>query len=344
MNIEKFVRPNIQRLKPYSSARDEFEGSGEIFLDANENPYNTGANRYPDPYQRKLKRSISGIKGVGTENIFLGNGSDEAIDLIFRVFCEPNQDNIIISDPTYGMYQVSADIHNVEVIKVPLSVSFELSSEDTLNAVTPSSKVIFLCSPGNPTATDLSIVEVEKIIKGFNGIVVIDEAYIDFSDQSSFITRLSEFPNLIVLQTFSKAWGLAGLRLGLAYASEAIINYFNKVKAPYNINQLTQELALEAVNNKNQITNYVKTILSEREWLKQHLEELDNVIEILPSSTNFLMVRFKNSSEVFQYLLSKQVIIRDRSKALNCEHCLRVTVGKPEENKKLIEDLKLYLE
>lgn len=342
MSIERFVRPNIQKLKPYSSARDEFEGNGEVFLDANESPYETDVNRYPDPYQRELKKEIAKIKGVNAQNIFLGNGSDEAIDLIFRIFCEPGKDNIIISDPTYGMYKVSADIHDIEVVKVPLSESFEFSAQENLDKVNDSTKVIFICSPNNPSGNDLSVDEIERVIKGFEGVVVIDEAYIDFSDQNSFSNKIDQFPNLIVLQTFSKAWGLAGLRLGLAYASEVIIGYFNKVKPPYNINQLTQKRALEALKNKAEVQANVTTILSEREKLRNELEQLPNVIEILPSDTNFLMVRFENAPEIFQYLLSLEVIIRDRSKALHCDKCLRITVGTPEENKKLIDNLKSY--
>ncbi len=342
MSIEKFVRPNIRKLKPYSSARDEFEGNGEVFLDANENPYETGVNRYPDPYQRELKKEIAKIKKVPAKNIFLGNGSDEAIDLIIRIFCEPGEDNIIVSDPTYGMYQVSADIHDVEVLKVPLSPEFEFSAQHTLAKVNDSTKLIFICSPNNPSANNLSVDEIEKVISEFDGVVVIDEAYIDFSDQKSFSLKLEQYPNLIVLQTFSKAWGLAGLRLGLAYASQEIIAYLNKVKPPYNINQLTQQKALQVLKDKSLVDENIKSLLAERDKLRFELEQLPNVIEILPSETNFLMVRFENAADVFQYLLSNEVIVRDRSKALHCEKCLRITVGTPEENKKLIADLKSY--
>ena len=340
--LEQLVRPNVVALKPYSSARDEFEGNGEIFLDANENPFETGLNRYPDPYQRELKKKIANIKNVPVGSIFLGNGSDEAIDLLFRIFCEPQKDGIIITDPTYGMYQVSAAIQDVRVTKVPMSSDFRITAQDILGKVEDTTKMIFLCTPNNPTANDLDRQAIMNILHGFEGIVVIDEAYSDFTSQPSFTGVLNECPNLVVLQTFSKAWGLAGIRLGMAFASEDIIHYFNKVKPPYNLNILVQKEALGQLDNLDVMKSKVGEIITQREWLLNQLSALPLVVKVYPSSTNFLLVQFERSEEVFTYLMENDIIVRDRSKALHCENCLRVTVGTAEENRKLLRALTAY--
>ncbi|TRX52369.1 histidinol-phosphate transaminase [Fulvivirga sp. M361] len=342
MDLTKFIRPNILKMKAYSSARDEFEGEGEVFLDANENPYETGINRYPDPYQRALKKKVAALKNIAIENTFLGNGSDEAIDLILRIFCEPGKDKILTTDPTYGMYEVSAAIQNVETTKVPLNELFELSSRAILDAADEFTKVIFICTPHNPTGTDLAREELIQLLKKFNGLVVIDEAYVDFTDQPSFVNDLKDYPNLIVLQTFSKAWGMAGLRLGMAFASEEIIDYFNKVKPPYNLNILTQKEALSRLDNKPGVDRMIRELMSEKEKLSTLLQAFDFVLKVYPSAANFLLVKFKDSSKAFHYLLEHDVIVRDRSKALHCENCLRITIGTVDENKELIATLNSF--
>lgn len=342
MDILKKIRPNIAQLQPYSSARDEFEGDGEVYLDANENPYETGLNRYPDPYQRPLKKELAKLKNISEKQIFLGNGSDEAIDLIIRIFCEPGKDSIVTSDPTYGMYQVSAGINDVAVKKAPLTRNFEFFAEDILAIADESTKVAFVCSPNNPSGNVLDSKEIVKLLERFDGIVVVDEAYIDFSTAPSFIDQLQNFSNLIVLQTFSKAWGLAGLRLGVAYASENLIRILNKVKPPYNINILTQTEALKKLQQSEKITIEVEQTLQQREWLEAQLSGLNIVQNLFPSNSNFLLVRFEKSADLFQYLINKDIVVRDRSKVKNCENCLRITVGTPEENKILIKALKEY--
>ncbi|MEM1409014.1 MAG: histidinol-phosphate transaminase [Bacteroidota bacterium] len=342
MDLDKLVRGNILAIKPYSSARDEYEGNGEIFLDANENPFETGLNRYPDPYQRKLKAKIAALKNVQTNQLFLGNGSDEAIDLILRIFCEPGKNEIITLDPTYGMYQVSAAIQNVAVRKVPLSSDFELSADSVLGTVNSATKVIFICTPNNPSGNDLDSDEIRKIISEFPGIVVIDEAYIDFTGAESFTQSLEEFSNLIVLQTFSKAWGMAALRLGMAFASPQIIRYFNKVKAPYNLNILAQKEALIRLEEAPKVHQMADELKRARILLEQRLRSLSMVKEVLPSTANFLLVRFENSKVIFNYLMGKEIIVRDRSKALHCQDCLRITVGAEDENNKLLKALNSF--
>lgn len=342
MNIDTLVRSNIRNMKPYSSARDEFEGAGEVFLDANENPFNTGLNRYPDPYQRELKKEVAVLKGVNPNQLFLGNGSDEAIDLILRIFCQPGKDQILTTDPTYGMYQVSAAIQNIEVIKVPLSTNFELDGDAILNASTSDTKVIFVCTPMNPSGNDLDHSEIKKILDRFEGIVVIDEAYIDFTDAPSFTQELTDYPNLIVLQTFSKAWGMAALRLGMAFADTAIIEYFNKVKAPYNLNILAQREALKRIKEATQVAKMAATLKAERDVLIKELKSIPLTQHIFPSSANFLLVRFDQAKAIFRYLVEKEIIVRDRTSALHCKNCLRITVGMRDENEKLIAALKMY--
>ncbi|MEM6524303.1 MAG: histidinol-phosphate transaminase [Bacteroidota bacterium] len=338
-DLDKLVRNNIRVMRPYSSARDEYEGDGEIFLDANENPFDTGLNRYPDPYQRKLKAKIAELKSVRTEQLFLGNGSDEAIDLILRIFCEPGKDEIITLDPTYGMYQVSAAIQDISVRKAPLSRRFELSANSVLRQVDSTTKVIFLCTPNNPSGNDLDHDEIRKIITAFSGIVVIDEAYTDFSNAPSFTLSLDQYSNVIVLQTFSKAWGMAALRLGMAFTSPQIIRYLNKVKAPYNLNLLAQREAMVRLNEVNEVRQMAEELKKARVQLVEQIATLPIVKEIFPSSANFLLVRFTDSKTVFNYLIKKEIIVRDRSKALYCENCLRITVGTSEENDKLLKAL-----
>jgi histidinol-phosphate aminotransferase len=338
-DLNKLVRPNIIQLKPYSSARSEFKGAADVFLDANENPFDTGLNRYPDPLQWKLKAKISALKGVPKENIFLGNGSDEVIDLLVRIFCEPQEDHILILPPTYGMYQVSADIANVEIRSVQLTPDFQPDVDTIFSTVNENSKILFLCSPNNPTGNNLHLEKIETLLTHFPGIVALDEAYIDFSSQKSCTELLSEFPNLVVLQTFSKAWGLAGIRLGIAFASPEIIHYFNKVKPPYNINQLTQNAALAALENQTQQQEMVQTIIGQRTLLQQYLMSLELVERIYPSDANFLLVKVKDPKNTYNYLVEQGIIVRDRSNVVLCEGCLRITVGTPEENERLVQAL-----
>jgi histidinol-phosphate aminotransferase len=340
MDLDKFLRNNIKNLKPYSSARNEFSGEAEVFLDANENPYNEPYNRYPDPLQRGLKEKISVIRNIAPEKIFLGNGSDEPIDIVFRAFCEPGVDNMVSIDPTYGMYQVAADINNVEVHRVKLGDNYNFKAQDLLNATNIYTKVIFTCSPNNPTANLLDRSELIRLLKGFDGIVVIDEAYIDFAQTSSWVSELDNYPNLIVLQTFSKAWGMAGIRLGMAFAQPEIIQVFNKIKYPYNINVLTQKTALDLLdNNLQKKEEWVKIILGEREILAEELIKLPFVLKVYPSDANFILVKMHDARGIYNYLTEQKIIVRDRSKIALCENSLRITVGSPEENKRLLDAL-----
>ncbi len=341
-NIDNLVRKNIRALKPYSSARSEFKGSAEVFLDANENPYETGLNRYPDPLQWTLKEKVSKLKGVPARQIFLGNGSDEAIDLLIRIFCEPREDHILILPPTYGMYQVSADIADVAIKEVPLQAGFQPNVPAILEASDQHSKLLFLCSPNNPTGNSMAVDLVRQLVEGFPGIVVIDEAYIDFSSQESFVSLLPTADNLVVMQTFSKAWGLAGIRLGMAFANEAIIHYFNKVKPPYNVNQLTQKMALEALAQGSQQQHWVQELLSERGRLIDELQKFHLVEHIYPSDANFLLVKVPEPVDLYRYLVNEKIIVRDRSRVLLCDGCLRITVGRPEENTRLLKVISQY--
>ncbi|HLT73984.1 MAG TPA: histidinol-phosphate transaminase, partial [Ohtaekwangia sp.] len=309
-DVTRLVRDNIRRMKPYSSARDEFKGEAEIFLDANENPYPSPYNRYPDPLQWNIKNKLSGIKGINPEQIFLGNGSDEPIDLLIRAFCEPNRDAILITEPTYGMYAVCADVNAVAVKTALLTPDFDLDVNALNSSLDASVKLIFLCSPNNPTAALLNTAKIEKIIRNFDGIVVIDEAYIDFTAFQGWVSRLHEFPNLVVLQTFSKAWGLAGLRCGMAYASTEIISVLNKIKYPYNINVQTQELVLQALDNESYKDKCVAEILEQRTALAQSLSKLTNVQKVFPSDANFLLIRINEAKKVYEYLMKKKIIVR----------------------------------
>ncbi|WP_299455313.1 histidinol-phosphate transaminase [uncultured Microscilla sp.] len=349
-NIEKLVRPNIWALKPYSSARDEFvvddEGNEQplVFLDANENPLgsvgsNGANNRYPDPYQRKLKEALSTLKNVAPENIFLGNGSDEAIDLLFRIFCTPGQDRVLVTPPTYGMYQVSADINHVAVDKVILNEDFTLPVAQLLDTIGQQAyKLLILCNPNNPTGNAIaSTAEFEQILQTFEGVVVVDEAYIDFADFASMTALIDRYPNLVVLQTFSKAWGLANLRLGMAFASPLVIDLLNKVKPPYNLNGITQELGLQAVQNVAQKNTFVANIRAQRDWLYTQLPLFDFIEKVFPSQTNFILFRTQQPNKLYQYLVQHQVIVRNRSTQPLCEGCLRVSVGTEAENKRFIE-------
>lgn len=339
-DLMKIVRPNIWRLKPYSCARDEFKGEASVYLDANENPYNSPFNRYPDPLQLKLKKEIKKVKGISEKNIFLGNGSDEAIDLVYRIFCEPTQDNVVAIAPTYGMYSVCADINNLKYRNVALDEQFQFKADDLLAAADEDTRVVWLCSPNNPTGNALDAKEIEKLLKSFDGIVVVDEAYIDFSSQPSWTKRLNEFPNLIVLQTLSKAWASAGIRLGMAFASEAIIGLFNKVKYPYNINILTQKVATERVIDKAEVDLWVKTLLEEREVMAQQLKTIPCVEKVYPTDANFILAKVNDANKAYQHLVSKGIIVRNRNTVMLCGNCLRITIGTPEENATLIKELK----
>ncbi len=346
-DLDNITRENIKNLKPYSSARDEYKGKEGVFLDANENSYgsplDTNYNRYPDPLQLDVKEKLGKIKGLPIQNIFLGNGSDEAIDILFRAFCNPSLDNIIICPPTYGMYEVSANINNVKIQKVPLTPEeFQLDTDAIINAINPNTKLIFICCPNNPTGNGVKWDSVKRILENFKGIVVIDEAYINFARYRSLIPELLNYPNLVILQTLSKAWGLAGLRLGMAFASEPIIDIFNKIKPPYNINSVTQKLVIEALNNTDKINDWIKTIVKERELLSVEISKLDFVLKVYPSEANFILIKTKDALAIYNYLTSKQIIIRDRSKVELCEGCLRITVGTKEENQSLLNTLKQY--
>ena len=340
MDLEQLIRANIRELKPYSSARNEFSGEASVFLDANENPFNQPFNRYPDPLQMEVKEKIAALKRINTQRIFLGNGSDEPIDLVFRIFCEPAIDNVISIEPTYGMYQVAAGINNVEYRKVALNERFDFSAADFFNKTDNNTKVIFLCSPNNPTGNSLSRNQIIRILDNFNGIVVIDEAYIDFSSHTSMIAKLEQYPNLIVLQTFSKAWGCAGIRLGIAFASPEIVALFNKVKYPYNINRLTIDCALKMLENAGNVNKWVRLLLHERTNLRNMLNETPCVEKIYPTDANFMLVKVADAKKIYDYLIEKGIIVRNRSNVKLCENCLRITIGTASENETLIEALR----
>lgn len=345
-NLQSILRENVKNLIPYSSARDEFKGSASILLDANENSFGTplsdAYNRYPDPLQLSLKERISKVKGVPAKNMFLGNGSDEAIDILIRAFCRPEVDNIVILPPTYGMYEVSAAINDVEVKKVNLDSDFQLNLDAISETIDKNTKIVFICSPNNPTGNSIFREDVETIMSNFNGLVVVDEAYINYSRSKSFIQELTEYSNLVVLQTFSKAWGMAGLRLGMAFASEEIIEVFNKIKPPYNVNQATQVLALEALDKVYMVNNWIRDTVKERGVLSNILEELPFVDRVFPSDANFILVKTEDANAIYNYLTSKGIVVRNRSKVELCEGCLRITIGTPEENQQLVSVLKEY--
>ena len=343
MIIENLIRENIKSLKPYSSAREEFKNSASnlVYLDANENPFDTGLNRYPDPQQNLVKAALAKIKNVYREQLLLGNGSDEVLDLIFRVFCEPKVDTVIVLPPTYGMYEVLANTNDVKILNISLLDNYQPNVDEILKAQNSQTKLLFLCSPNNPTANSFNADKIETLIKKFTGIVVIDEAYIDFSSQESWIGRLNEFPNLIVIQTLSKAYGLAGIRLGACYSSTKIISVLNKIKPPYNVNQLTQQTALKALQNSIKTNNEIAIIISERNKLKTDLEEISFIMKVYPSDANFLLVKVDNAIVRYNQLVEYGIIVRNRTNQPICENCLRFTVGTKEENKKLMKTLKL---
>lgn len=339
-DINKLIRPNIKNLKPYQSAREELKDAKSILLDANENPFPIGYNRYPDPFQRGLKNEISKRKGISVENVFLGNGSDEIIDLLIRTFCEPGKDSVLINIPTYGMYEVCASINNVKVIKVKLDESFQLDLK-ALYTRLQNTKIIFVCSPNNPTGNLIKKELIIDLLNSFNGLVVLDEAYIDFAPEVSFVNEIVSYPNLVVLQTFSKGRANAGIRLGMAFTNAEIVKILNKIKYPYNISQLSQKAALDALQTQNLKSN-IDSILEQREWLENNFNSLKSVTKVWPSDANFLLVQFKNHKKVFNYLKEAKIIVRERSGEYNCDGCLRISVGTPIENKQLIESLKKY--
>ena len=339
MDLEKILRKNIATLKPYSSARDEFTGEAMVFLDANENPFNTPYNRYPDPLQRELKEKIAVLKEVNASQIFLGNGSDEPIDLLIRAFCEPGTDNIVTIHPTYGMYQVAAEINNVEVKTVSLAPDYDLDGKSLLDTTDEHTKLIFLCSPNNPMGKSLNRNEMLRIIREFEGIVVMDEAYIDFAPGKSLLPEIGNHPGLVILQTFSKAWGMAGIRLGMAFADPAIIAVLNKIKYPYNINVLTQQKALELIRKDDDVKKWIKLLLAERKKMADLLAGFPFVTEIVPSDANFLLVKMHDARGIYEYLVEKGIIVRDRSKIHLCQNSLRITIGNSAENDTLLDAL-----
>ena len=343
MNINNLLRENIKNLKPYSSARDEYSGDAMVFLDANENPFNEPYNRYPDPLQKELKQKISVIKNIAADKIFLGNGSDEPIDLLIRAFCEPGIDNIVTINPTYGMYQVAADTNNVDVKKVSLTADFELEPGKVLHEINEKTKLIFLCSPNNPSGNSLNKDAMLEIIQNFEGIVIIDEAYIDFAPGKSLLPEIWKYPNLVILQTFSKAWGMAGIRLGMAFAAPEIIGILNKIKYPYNLNILTQKKALELLENKEQVDTWIKMLIEEREKMAKYLSKFHFVTKIYPSDANFLLVSMTDARGIYNYLADSGIIVRDRSKIHLCDNSLRITIGTMDEDNVLLQALREYI-
>jgi histidinol-phosphate aminotransferase len=348
-SLENLVRENIKTLAPYSSARHEFTGNASIYIDANENaegsPFESGAiqyNRYPDPYQWQLKFKLARIKGVPAENIFIGNGSDEVIDLAYRIFCNPGKDNVIICPPTYGMYSVSAEINDVVVKKVPLTTNFQLQVAEIKDAIDVNTKLIFICSPNNPTGNSLQKNDILNIIENFNGIVIIDEAYINFSKEPSLINILTQYPNVIIMQTLSKAWGLAALRIGMCFASLDIINLFNKVKPPYNISQAAQELAEEALKNTELTNTWTRNSIVLRNLLAEKLQKFDFIQHIYPSDANFLLVKVTDANNLYKFLTENEIVARNRTNDYNCANCIRFTIGTEKENNILLETLKKY--
>ncbi len=347
-DIKKIVRPNIEILKAYSSAKDEYTGEANVLLDANENslgsPLTKWYNRYPDPYQKKVKEKLAFIKQIKAEQIFLGNGSDECIDILFRTFCEPGKDNIIICPPTYPMYEVGANINSIEIKSAPLLPNFQLNVAHIEQLVNEQTKIIWICSPNNPTGNSLDRIDIETILNHFNGLVVVDEAYINFSKQKSFAQSLIDYPNLVVLQTLSKAWGLAGLRLGMCFASDAIVKYMNKVKAPYNISMVTQELALTALEEVGQVNDMIAHLVDMRIALAAVIETMPFVEKVYPSDTNFLLVKIPKATELYRYLLTQGIVVRDRSSLENCSDSLRITIGTEQENTALVDAMAKWIE
>lgn len=338
-DLKDLVRKNVWALKPYSCARDEFKGEASVYLDANENPRNNPYNRYPDPLQWEVKKRLEQVKGVKAENILLGNGSDEPIDLMYRAFCEPRIDNVVAICPTYGMYQVCADVNDVEYRSVNLKEGYELDVDGLLAATDKNTKVVWLCSPNNPTGNSLKTADIERVLKEFDGIVVLDEAYSDFASAPSFKTRLSEFPNMVILQTFSKAWASAAVRLGMAFASTDIISVLNKIKYPYNVNKLTQEYALDILKDPKKIEDWVEQTIQLRGKLEKDLRKLSFVVDVFKSDANFVLAKMTNAQAVYEYLVGKGIIVRNRNRVTLCSECIRITVGTAEENAELMRAL-----
>ena len=342
-SLKELTRPNIWSLAPYSSARNEYNGHvAHVFLDANENPYNAPYNRYPDPLQQEVKERLAKIKGVAADNIFLGNGSDEAIDLIYRCFCEPQKDNVVAICPTYGMYEVCADINNVEYRRVMLDEQYQVTADKLLAATDDHTKAIWICSPNNPTGNNIIREEIIKVIEQFDGLVIVDEAYIDFSSEPTILRQLTQHPNLIVLHTMSKAWGSAAIRLGMAFAQKDIINIFNKVKYPYNVNLLTQEQALKRLNDTVSVERWVNMLLQERGKLMQSFSELPICKQVYPTDANFFLAKMTNAQNIYDYLVEKGIIVRNRTRITLCQDCLRVTIGTKEENSELLGALRMF--
>jgi histidinol-phosphate aminotransferase len=345
-NLELLVRDNIKKLKPYSSARDEFDGIASVYLDANENSIGSPTikwyNRYPDPMQHKIKEKISKVKNISSNQIFIGNGSDEPIDLLFRCFCEPAVDNVIVFPPTYGMYEVSANINNVILKKILLTEDYQLDLPALEEAIDLNTKIIWICSPNNPTGNSISRQDIEMVLNNFDGLVVIDEAYINFSRQQSFLKDLNDYPNLVVLQTMSKAWGLAGLRMGMAFASPEIIAYLNKIKSPYNISQPIQDIMFTALDEIGMVNDMIVELVASRKKLEESLLSLTQVVKVFPSDANFLLVKFTDAKKIYDHLLSMGIVVRDRSSQPLCENTLRLTVGTEKENIKLVEAIKAF--
>ncbi len=343
MDLKKLLRDNIRNFKPYSSARDEYSGKEGMFLDANENAFGSVSkvlsNRYPDPYQSDLKKKLSVLKGIRENQIFLGNGSDEAIDLLFRAFCRPGIDEVIIMPPTYGMYEVCANLNDIHVNKIPLTKDFEIDTGRVLRESSDKTKLIIICSPNNPSANLIDRGSIQKLLGKVEGLIVLDEAYIDFSKDPGFLTELNQYENLVILQTFSKAWGMAGLRLGMAFADSEIIQVLNNIKYPYNISVLTQNAVLEALDNIEKKNNYVQRVLEQRKILIDGLGRLNRVQKVYPSESNFILVKFDNAQVIYNLLLDKGIIVRDRSGVMHCNNCLRITVGTPDENQILLKYL-----
>lgn len=345
-DIISLARKNIRELAPYSSARDEYSGEEGIFLDANENSFGTlepeTLNRYPDPYQEDLKSKLAEIYNINIKNLFLGNGSDEAIDLMMRAFCEPQQDNILLLPPTYGMYRVAANINNINIKEAPLNPDFTINMQKVQDKIDKNTKLIYLCSPNNPTANLFDPEKIKKILTKFNGLLIVDEAYVDFTDKQNMIEELPSYDNLVVFRTFSKAWGMANIRLGMAFADQRVIELLNKIKYPYNVNGLTARKALDLIDQREVKQDIVESILQQREILRDELEKISGVKKVYPSEANFLLVEFEKALELFEYLKEKDIIIRNRTQELHCDNCLRITVGKPKQNQQVIQEVKKF--
>ncbi len=338
-DIQKLLRKNVARLSRYTSARDEFTEPAEIWLDANENPFENGINRYPDPRQRELKKAIARLKKVKKEHVFIGNGSDEVLDLLYRAFCEPRLDNVIVTAPSYGMYEVLAEINDVDCRRANLNADFSLNTDNILVKTDENTKLIFICSPNNPTGNTFDVGAIEFLLENTKALVVLDEAYIDFSEKPGFLGKLLQYPGLIIVQTLSKAWGMAGIRLGLGFASEEIINVLDRIKPPYNINLLSQQQALTRIENRKEVIEQIKVIRKEKQKMKEALQQLPAVKKVFPSDTNFLLVAIKNAGDIYTKLIAKGIVVRNRSGILHCNECLRITIGTPEENTRLLTEL-----